>query len=66
MGELRRRVAAMEKPLHWKPSYTHPDKLHPGFTFDFEPSESSASSYSSAASEGVGDDAADEARGVRD
>ena len=50
MGELRRRVAAMEKPSHWKVEYTHPDKLHPGFSFDFAPAENGASSYSSAAS----------------
>ncbi len=41
---------ALEKPIHWKPGYTHPDKAVPGFTHDFAPSEGEQSSVSGSAS----------------
>ncbi|TFK94070.1 hypothetical protein K466DRAFT_593901 [Polyporus arcularius HHB13444] len=31
------RIKVPEKPVHYRPSYTHPDKVAPGFTYDFAP-----------------------------
>ena len=35
MGDFRRRQLEREKPVHWKPEYTHPNPAGPGFSFDF-------------------------------
>ena len=48
LGGLHRSM--LEKPIHWKPEYTHPDKAGPGFTYDFAPSEGDQSSTSGSAS----------------
>ncbi|KAI1797172.1 hypothetical protein LXA43DRAFT_983033 [Ganoderma leucocontextum] len=42
LGNLHRSM--LEKPIHWKPEYTHPNKAGPGFTHDFAPSEGEQSS----------------------
>ncbi|PIL35627.1 hypothetical protein GSI_02355 [Ganoderma sinense ZZ0214-1] len=41
---------SLEKPIHWRPEYTHPDKAVPGFTHDFAPAEGDQSSVSGSAS----------------
>ncbi|KAI0714273.1 hypothetical protein C8T65DRAFT_573498 [Cerioporus squamosus] len=38
--EFRHRIKVPEKPVHYKPAYTHPDKAAPGFTHDFAPVDS--------------------------
>ncbi|KAH9917005.1 uncharacterized protein B0H18DRAFT_1036150 [Fomitopsis serialis] len=48
-GVPRGPLAVVERPReqHYKPSYTHPDKPVPGFTFDFAPSEVPSTSATS-------------------
>ena len=41
MGELHRRQ--LEKPVHWRPEYTHPERAGPGFAFDFAPADAAPS-----------------------
>lgn len=44
------RKKAVEKVVHWKPEYTHPDKAGAGFTFDFSPADTAFSGSSGSAS----------------
>lgn len=39
--EVHRFPKAPEKVVHYRPSYTHPEPLAPGFTFDFAPVDNS-------------------------
>ncbi|OCH94828.1 hypothetical protein OBBRIDRAFT_800895 [Obba rivulosa] len=38
--------AGSSEPAFWKPSYTHPEKAPPGFTFDFSPAETTSGASS--------------------
>ncbi|EMD31284.1 hypothetical protein CERSUDRAFT_119834 [Gelatoporia subvermispora B] len=38
--------AGSSEPVHWKASYTHPEKAPPGFTYDFSPSEAASDASS--------------------
>ncbi|GBE88584.1 hypothetical protein SCP_1304010 [Sparassis crispa] len=41
------RTGGLDEPKYYKPTYTHPDKPMPGFTFDFAPAEMLSSSGAS-------------------
>ncbi|KAI0749323.1 hypothetical protein C8Q80DRAFT_1161383 [Daedaleopsis nitida] len=47
------KAAPLQKVVHWKPEYTHPDKPGAGFTSDFSPGENSSSTSSGPSSPGV-------------
>ncbi|KAI0787755.1 hypothetical protein C8Q74DRAFT_1366576 [Fomes fomentarius] len=44
------RKKAVEKVVHWKPEYTHPDKTGAGFSFDFSPADTAFSCSSGSTS----------------
>ncbi|KAI0833423.1 hypothetical protein BC628DRAFT_1307944 [Trametes gibbosa] len=48
--DLRHYLPKTETVSMWKPEYTHPDKIAPGFTHDFAPSEEPSSQTSSSSS----------------